>query len=195
MTSSPVRVSRRSLLLGLVFMTLPGCGGSAGSPSQVQPHRSHQGYGPADVMFLQMMVPHHRQGIAIARLAKDRPVRRDVRLLAEAIETTQRDEVRTMAGWLRRWGQPATAPAEAHAAHGGMPATDQGSIEAVGNLPDAKFERAFGNLLIAHQDDAVQLARQELGGGRDPDVRRFARQVERSRSAQIRQLVAMLDEK
>ncbi len=193
MTGSPIRVSRRSLLLGLVAMTLPGCGGAAGSPSQVQPRRSHQGYGPTDVMFLQMMVPHHRQGIAIARLAEHRPVRREVRLLAEAIETTQRDEVRTMAGWLRKWGQPATAPAEAHAAHGGMPATDQGSIKAIAKLPNATFERAFVNLLIAHQDDSVQLARQELGSGRDPDVRRFARQVELSRSAQVSQLVAMLD--
>jgi len=192
-TGSPVRVSRRSLLLGLVCVTLPGCGGVAGSSPQAEPRPSQQGYGPTDVMFLQMMVPHHRQGIAIARLVEHRPVRREVRLLAGAIRTTQRDEVRTMAGWLRKWGQPATAAAEAHAAHGGMPATDQGSIEAVAKLPNAEFERAFVNLLIAHQDDAVQLARQELGGGRDPDVRRFARQVEISRSAQIRQLVAVLD--
>jgi uncharacterized protein (DUF305 family) len=188
-------MSRRSLMWGslVISMSLLGCGTAVEPPASAEPGRSRQGFGPTDVMFLQMMVPHHRQGIAIAELAEHRTVHREVRLLAKAIGATQGDEVRTMAGWLREWGQPATAPAEAHAAHGGMPATDQGSIEAVAKLRDAEFERAFLNLLIAHQDDAVQLARRELGGGRDPDVRRFARQVERSRAAQIRQLVAVLD--
>jgi uncharacterized protein (DUF305 family) len=144
-------------------------------------------------MFLQMMLPHHRQGIAIVRLAGHRPVHRETKLLADAIQATQRREAATMTGWLRRWGQPASASADAHAAHGGMPATDPGAIKVVTDTGDAGFERPFLNLLIAHQDDAIQMARQQLRHGHNPEVRRLARQIERSRSAQIRQMVGFLD--
>jgi uncharacterized protein (DUF305 family) len=174
----------------LAVLVLVGCGGSTPTAA---PNRNHQVFDPVDVMFLQMMVPHHGQGIGVVRLAKHRPVRPEVRLLADAIEATQRHEAGTMAGWLREWGQPASAPADSHAAHGGMPATDQGAIEAVAKLSDPEFERGFLNLLIAHQDDAIQLARRELKDGRNANVRRIARQIERSRSAQIRQMVGFLD--
>jgi len=184
-------IAALSSALLTVFLVV-GCGGDPPQPAAA-PDRGGQAFNPVDVMFLQMMVPHHRQGIGIARLAKHRPVNREMRLLAEAVQATQRQEARTMSGWLREWGKPASVPADAHAAHGGMPATDPGAIKAVAGTRDARFERAFLNLLIAHQDDAVQMARRELKHGHNPDVRRLARQIERSRSAQIRQMVGFLD--
>ena len=176
----------------LVVLLIVGCGGDPSQPAAA-PSGGGQPFNSVDVMFLQMMLPHHQQGIGIVRLAKHRSVSRETRLLAKAIQTTQRQEARTMADWLREWDQPASAPADAHAAHGGMPATDPGAIKAVAGSSDARFERTFLNLLIAHQDDAVQTARQELRHGRNPHARRLARQIERSRSAQIRQMVGFLD--
>ncbi|GAA2610271.1 DUF305 domain-containing protein [Actinomadura fulvescens] len=149
-------------------------------------------FNSADVMFLQMMVPHHGQGVRIARLAHDRAARPEVRTLAAAIETTQISEIKTMAGWLRSWRRPPTAPAGSHTAHGGMPVTSEAAIERLGETTGAPFERTFLNMLIAHQDDALQLARREAATGTNPQAKDLADRVARSRSAQITQMLTLL---
>jgi uncharacterized protein (DUF305 family) len=150
----------------------------------------NDGFNAADVMFLQMMVLHHGQGIDIARLAAERPVRAEVKTLAAAIETTQATEMATMADWLREWGQPATADPDAHAAHGGMPGTSPAEFAALRRADGAAFERTLLDLLIAHQDDAVQLARGELAAGHNHRVRDLARRIDLSRSAQVKQMLS-----
>jgi len=144
------------------------------------------------MMFLQMMVPHHEQGIEIVRLAKDRATRADVKMLAAAIETTQATEVQTMAGWLRDWRKPPTAAPDSHAAHGGMPGTSAAEIANLGKATGADFERTFLNMMIAHQDDAIQIARMEVASGTNTQAKDLARQIDKSRTAQIQQMLKFL---
>ncbi|MEV4060063.1 DUF305 domain-containing protein [Nonomuraea dietziae] len=141
-----------------------------------------------DVMFLQMMIPHHKQGIEIVRLAGPKATSPAVRNLAAAIEQTQTTEVQAMTRWLTEWDQPLTAPTDAHAGHGGLPETDRERIAAVKN------ERDLINLLIAHQDDAVQMARVEVYNGESPKVKEWAKQVEASREAQIDLMLSVLEQ-
>ncbi|GGS93699.1 hypothetical protein GCM10010156_60000 [Planobispora rosea] len=176
-------------LAGCVALT--GCGASSGEwargvvadrAAEAGPAR---GFNSADVMFLQMMVPHNGQGVELARLAGGRAARQEVRILAAAIVTAQEAETATMAGWLRDWDQPATAPADEHASHGGMPETSEREVAEVAGAAPADFERRFLDALIAHQDDAVQLARAEAVAGLHPEVRRLAERIDASRTAQI----------
>ncbi|GIH78575.1 hypothetical protein Plo01_50040 [Planobispora longispora] len=176
---------------------LTGCGASGGEwargvmadrASEAGPAR---GFNTADVMFLQMMVPHNGQGVELARLARERAAREEVRILAAAVVTAQEAETATMAGWLRGWDQPATAPADEHAAHGGMPETSEREIAEVTGAAPADFETRFLDTLIAHQDDAVQLARAEAAAGLHPEVRRLAERIDLSRTAQIEQMLRL----
>lgn len=180
-----------ALLIGVLLIGVLLIGSLVGGGAPPEAERPYQS---GDVMFLQMMTPHHRQGLTIVRLAADRPVRDEVRQLADAIAATQTDEIKTMSGWLREWRQPATAPADAHTAHGGMPGTTAAEITAVAKAPDAEFEAAFLKLLIAHQDDAIQIARLELRTGGNADVVAFARRIEQSRTAQIKLMRTWLDQ-
>ena len=145
-----------------------------------------------DVMFLQMMVPHLEQGRSIARLARDRAGRDDVRQLAAAIESTQAAEVSTMSAQLKDWHQPSTARVNSHSEHGGMPATADVEIAALRKSNGPDFDRRFLNVMIARQDDAIQLARVETATGSDPDIKAMADRVDRSRSAQIHQMLDLL---
>jgi uncharacterized protein (DUF305 family) len=145
-----------------------------------------------DVMFAQMMVPHHRQGIEIVGPAANRAANAEVRILAAAIATTQAAEADTMAGWLRAWGKPATAAANEHAAHGGMPGTSQAEMAALKRATGPDFDRTFLNMMIAHQDDAIQMARSEATSGVNPQATALAKRIDRSRSAQITQMLALL---
>ncbi|MGX6603584.1 DUF305 domain-containing protein [Micromonosporaceae bacterium Da 78-11] len=116
-----------------------------------------------DVAFVQALIPHHRQGIALASAtAAKHP---DARTLAQAIIVTQQDEVVRMTSWLKAWGvaaPPSTAPV----------------------APDGDPLRA----LIAHQEEAIPLAQREQANGGNLTALAFAKQVIESRTAQSTEL-------
>ncbi|GAA3212722.1 DUF305 domain-containing protein [Actinocorallia longicatena] len=169
-------------------LLVSGCSGGSADPGTPPVKAAQQQ--PEDVMFLQMMLPHHEQGLQMVRMARTRAKNGKVRTLAAAIEATQSTEVTTMKGWLTSWNQPLTAPAGSHQEHGGMPETAARLIKGLGGS-DA-FDRDFLNLMIGHQDDAVQMAVTESADGADPEVKEWAHQVEQSRRGQIKDMLALL---
>ncbi|TDC99281.1 DUF305 domain-containing protein [Nonomuraea deserti] len=171
----------RQVLAALILLLAVGCG-------QETPDVP---VNAADVMFVQMMVPHHRQGIEIAEVGTSRATTPQLRTLTEAIGSTQQDEVEMMLRWLHSWDQPLTAAAGAHDHHGGMPETDVKQIQALRRSAD--FERDLLDLLIEHQGDAVRMAATEVADGADPAVQKWAGQVRVSRTAQIAMMRDLLD--
>ena len=61
----------------------------------------------ADVHFITGMIPHHAQAVLMARWAPSHGARSDVRILAERIVVSQRDEIALMRSWLKDNGKPA----------------------------------------------------------------------------------------
>ncbi|MGI5147372.1 DUF305 domain-containing protein [Plantactinospora sp. CA-294935] len=151
-------------------------------------------FNDTDVMFLQMMVTSHGQGLALVRLAPERAEREELKILAAAIDVTQEAEQRTMRDWLRGWGRSTSADpdANAHAEHGGLPVLGPAQLSALSRTSGARFETDFLNLLIGHQHNAVELARMETTSGVHPEVRELARRIDLSRTAQIDQMLKML---
>lgn len=146
-----------------------------------------------DVMFVQMMVQHHRQGIEIARVGAERATTPELRTMAAAIAGTQQSEVEMMLRWLHAWGQPLTPPDGAHDHHGGLPETARERIAALRTADP--FEPAFLTLLIAHQEGAVRMAETEIRDGVSPEVTRWAGQVRESRRAQVASMRELLEGK
>jgi uncharacterized protein (DUF305 family) len=193
-----MRRLRTVAALSLAGLTLAACGTApvdAPRAEVVADKAAVAAYNDTDVMFLQMLVPHHREGIAISRLAQEpgRDLPDEIRNMAAAIESTQTAEVSTMAGWLRDWRQPESVPHSVHEAHGGQPSTSPAEIAATTAKSGLDFQRAYLNLLIAHQDDAIQLARMEVAGGVAMEAKELATRVVLSRSAQITEMLALLD--
>ncbi|MGI5498708.1 DUF305 domain-containing protein [Lentzea sp. CA-135723] len=174
----------RFLLLLLAFM-VSGC-------ASTQPDAVLRG-DPLDVMFLQMMLPHHQQGVEMVALAKDRAQNEELRMLAAAIEQTQITEAGTMRDWLTSWGEPLTAPPDAHTGHGGMRESDPKEVARLAALRGAEFDQRLLNVMIAHQDDAVQMARWESSGGASQEVKDLAGRIDQSRTAQIAMMKKFLD--
>jgi len=151
-------------------------------------------FNDVDVMFLQTMIPHHRQGVELARLARDRAVRTQVQELAAAIEVTQLHEVETMEAWLRGWNRPTSANPDLHTHHGDVSAVGAEAVAELERTTGTDFEHRFLNLLTDHQQGAVDLARKELDGGTNPQARDLADRIVRSRTAQIEQMRAFLQQ-
>ena len=79
---------------------------TSGSSTTEQAEESAQ-HSEADVMFAQMMIPHHEQAIEMSDiiLSKD-DVPADVTSLAEEIKAAQGPEIAQLTDWLEQWGEP-----------------------------------------------------------------------------------------
>ncbi|MFI5936292.1 DUF305 domain-containing protein [Actinoplanes sp. NPDC051494] len=157
--------------------------------------RAEGNHNDTDVMYLQMMLAHHEQGLEMVRLAEQNTDREDLKTLAQAVDVTQSDESKMMTTWLTDWNQPTTvdhAPS-AHADHGGLPATGPEEIAALKKAKGKDFETAFINLFVAHQHNAVEMAQMEAAGGSNKEAKDFATRVKESRTDQIQQMLTMLN--
>jgi len=126
----------------------------------------------ADVMFAQMMIPHHEQAIEMSDiiLAKD-GVDPDVVDLAEEIKAAQGPEIEQMESWLDEWGVPSMMDADAMGAMGGM--GGMLSDEEIGELEAA--DGATGTTLflegmIEHHEGAIDMAEQHQENGKSDEA-------------------------
>jgi uncharacterized protein (DUF305 family) len=154
---------RSSILVVALVSGLTACGTTT-NPAPYETPAVGAAHNAADVAFVEALIPHHREGIALAAKVASRPAGH---VLAEAIISTQKDEVTRMSGWLTTWGVSSPPP---------PPAV----------LPTGDPVRA----LAAHQQEAVTLAQREQAQGSNPAVLAFAKQVIESRTAEADQLRA-----
>jgi uncharacterized protein (DUF305 family) len=184
-----------ALLAGCTATPAPSAPVEAVGPAGAGLPVAAPAHNAADVMFLQMMIANDRQGLEITGLAADRAVREEVKLLAAAIEATQRDEVTIMESWLKGWNEPTTVghDASAHADHGGLPATGAAQIAVLRAASGADFETKFLSLLTGHQHSAVEMTRLASDDGVNPDTRELAERIKASRGEQIAQMLRLMN--
>jgi len=146
---------------------------------------------PADARFMQRMIAHHEQALAMTALVDGGDAGADVRLLAGRIEISQREEIAQMRRWLTDRGE-----ATGHAHHGepmpGMASAEQ--LDRLRRARGAEFDRTFLQLMIAHHEGALEMVRElyAAGGGLEPACDRFAREVNADQSIEIARMRALL---
>ncbi|MEU6409218.1 DUF305 domain-containing protein [Microbispora sp. NPDC046933] len=145
-----------------------------------------------DVMFAQMMIPHHRQAVEMAQLAKNHAAGSRVKELAKKIEAAQDPEIRTMSDWLTGWGAQVpgehTTPMD-HGMPGMMSSQDMKKLE---GLRGAAFDRAFLTMMIQHHEGAITMAEQEQAGGIYEPAKQMAASIISSQSAEITAMKRLL---
>ncbi|WP_086823110.1 DUF305 domain-containing protein [Streptomyces sp. NRRL B-24572] len=147
-------------------------------------------FNDADVMFAQMMIPHHQQALEMAKLADGRAEDPEVKKLVTAIEQAQDPEIQKMKTWLKGWGKP-EAPAMNHGGMAGM-MSEQDMKELTATKGKA-FDRKFAELMIAHHEGAVGMAKDEQQSGSNAAAKKLADDVVRTQSAEVAQLKKILD--
>ena len=196
--------TKRSITLagaGLVAVLLLGACGSDedvsqsmggmnghGSPSSSSA-QSSSGSRAGDVMFAQMMIPHHQQAIEMADLALTNDTTSTaVRTLAEQIKGAQDPEIQTMQGWLREWGAP-TGAAMDHGTAGMMTAQDMASLKAA---KGQQFNRMWLQMMVEHHQGAVTMAQDVQSTTEDPRVRQLAQSVVDGQKKEIATMQGLL---
>jgi uncharacterized protein (DUF305 family) len=146
---------------------------------------------PADVMFVQMMIPHHQQAIEMSDmlLAKD-DIPADVRALAEQIAAEQGPEIELMRSWLQEWGMPEMGDMPGghggHGGHGGMDGMlSQAELDELRAANGDAAVELFLRQMIAHHEGAIAMAQDVVDNGRHPDVRALVDGIIVSQQAEI----------
>ncbi|MFI1808818.1 DUF305 domain-containing protein [Streptomyces sp. NPDC020422] len=201
-TTRTTRTTRKLALTGALAaagLLLAACSGSGdstqgtdhgGKTSAAAPSASAPSgaFNDADVMFAQMMIPHHEQALEMAKLADGRAEDAEIKKIVGAVEQAQDPEIRKMKGWLRTWGKPESTGG-GHGMAGMMSDADMAELAAA---KGKAFDRRFAELMIAHHEGAVEMAKTEQANGGDAAARKVADDVVRTQAAEIAQLKKIL---
>ncbi|MFD8009205.1 DUF305 domain-containing protein [Streptomyces sp. NPDC058955] len=161
---------------------------TASGPSSVAPSAAGS-FNDADVMFAQMMIPHHEQALEMAKLADGRAEDDGIKKIVAAVEKAQDPEIQKMKAWLKGWGKPESA-GMGHAMAGMMSEQDMKNLAAV---KGKDFDRTFAELMIAHHEGAVEMAKDEQKNGANAEAKALADEVVRAQTAEITELRTILD--
>lgn len=147
-----------------------------------------------DVMFAQMMIPHHQQAVELAALVPDRSTDPALIKLAAAISAQQQPEIDTMTAALRQWG---VNPDEmAHGSgHAGM--TMQGMVDdatmvKLEALKGPEFDALWLKSMIGHHQGAIAMAKVEITDGTNPAMIAMAKDIVSAQQSEIDQMNTML---
>lgn len=144
----------------------------------------------SDVMFLQMMIPHHQQAVDISELAIAQSQDAELVALATAIRDAQAAEIIQMKGWLAAAGQSETMDHSMDHGMGGMLSDDELAI--LQSLSGVQFDVYWLQRMVAHHEGALHMATM-IEDSTASQVRTFGEDVVSVQSAQIAQMKAMLE--
>lgn len=171
-----------------------GTGAASGEPIAAE-------HNDADVMFAQMMLPHHEQAVEMSEmlLAKD-DVPAEVADFAGGVIDAQGPEIERMNAMLTAWGAEPLADAEDmddmdHGSGAGM--SGMMSEEDMTALADARGTGAaqlYLEQMTVHHEGAVEMAREQIEQGQNPQAVDLARQVVEDQEAEIAEMERMLQE-
>jgi uncharacterized protein (DUF305 family) len=171
-------------------------GTASDSPGEVSAEHND-----ADVMFAQMMIPHHQQAVEMSEmlLAKtDIPA--EVTDFAQQVIDAQGPEIDRMNTMLDTWGASAASEAEVegmdHGSGTGSGMTGMMSDEDMRRLDQAQgteAARLYLEQMIHHHEGAVEMAREQVETGQNPQAQALAQEVIDAQQAEITQMRTMLD--
>lgn len=167
---------------------VPTTAAAAGSASAV--------HNDADITFVQSMIPHHTQAVAMSQLVAGHTTNPKITALATQIAQAQGPEITQMQGFLQSWNVPA-AP---NSGMGGMAGTGSGASSTPGMTPGmmsdqqmsqlgttsgAAFDRMFLQMITAHHSGAITMAQTELRDGASPEGKALAQKIIDAQQAEI----------
>ena len=146
-------------------------------------------FNDADVMFAQMMIPHHQQAIAMSDIALDPNSQASAAIIALAtqIKGAQDPEISQMKNLLTDWGKSMEMGSMAHSSMmSGMLSLEE--MDTLGQLKGAEFDKAWAKGMIAHHEGAIAMANEVLANGKNSEILALANAVVSGQSAEIKTL-------
>ena len=145
-------------------------------------------YTGADIMFLQMMIPHHQQAVDISNLAMKTSKDSELLALAKKIAADQAAEIIQMKAWLNDAGAGMDM---GHSMDGMGGMLNDAELSALNAETGTKFDILWLKGMTGHHDGAIHMTTM-IRDASNPDIRVFGEKVIADQTAQIEQMKAMI---
>lgn len=143
-------------------------GGGGGKPNET------------DAAFVRAMVPHSQEAVTMARIARKRALRKELRKIAKEITGTRGDDVRQLNELAQRIELP---PPRRNGARMTRRPVDPKALR-----DPVSFDHRFLQLMIRHHEDATAMAEEEQDRGGDVALRRLAGRLLESHKEELEKL-------
>ena len=180
--------------------------GAPGQPSKTLPANTRPTVSPpsrADISFMQGMIMHHTQAVAMTALLPTHTTNQQITSLGARISSSQSDEMHFMQRWLALRGQPTSMSMP------GMPDMDMSGtpmapmpgmltpqqMEALKAAKGPLFDHLFLSGMIQHHNGALTMVKDlfdTAGAGQDADLFNFATDADNTQRAEIKIMQSML---
>lgn len=178
----------RSAAIALAIAALASLGASAGASAAPA--------NKVDKAFVSEMPMHHEMAIEMARMAVEQAEHGEVKSTAQKIIKAQMDEVGRLAKIAKRLGVEPTADGDHMQMMDNldilgltMKQAGMGMGMGMDKLDGADpFDRQFIDMMVAHHQGAIRMARVELKRGNDRQLRGIARAIVSAQATEIRKM-------
>lgn len=148
--------------------------------------------GTMDAMFIEQMIPHHEDAIAMAELALTRAEHPEIKRLAEDVVETQSAEIDQMREWYREW-YDADVP-DFGGSVGMMGGMMGGEVDLEDLETSERFDRDFIEAMVPHHQMGIMMS-QMLGRSTSrAELRDFAESIIKGQGAEIDKMREWHDE-
>jgi uncharacterized protein (DUF305 family) len=149
------------------------------------------GFSSTDIMFAQMMIPHHEQAIEMSTLAETRSTNPEILALAARIKAAQTPEIVQMTTWLDASGKSDVDMGHMGHGMGEMGMLDDAQMTALSDARGAAFDTLYLEGMIQHHLGAIDMAQMILGSA-NPEVKKLGEDVVSSQKTEVEQMKKML---
>jgi uncharacterized protein (DUF305 family) len=184
-----MRINRAitTIFIAIVALSLTACA-STGTKDSMHDH-STQAAGDLssdDVMFLQMMIPHHQQAIDISDLALTKSEDVELLALAKNIRDEQGAEIVKMKAWLEEAN--ASLHSDSHSMDGML---SDSELEALDKATGKSFDVLWLKAMTGHHTGAIDMAAM-IENAKSAEIKSFGEGIVASQSAQNKAMAAMI---
>ena len=155
--------------------------------SMMDNNQSASDFSGTDIMFAQMMIPHHQQAVDMSTLAETHTTKPEVLALAKQIKDAQAPEIKQMTTWIKSSG--AGMEMGHDMGMGGMLSDEQ--MTALDNAQGADFDKLYLEGMIAHHEGAIEMA-QMITGSTNAEAKELGGNIVTSQTAEIEKMKQML---
>jgi uncharacterized protein (DUF305 family) len=177
------------LILAVVFLLAGNSGMSmdhSGHGSSSQDESSAE-YSADEIMFAQMMIPHHEQAVTMSELALTNTTNPEVLALATAIRDAQGPEIMQMQSWI---GDQGGHDSGSHNMEMGGMLSDE-ELAKLASLKGDAFDQLFLASMIAHHEGAIDMV-EMINNSTNAEVKTLAANIVKSQSAEIEAMKVLL---
>ena len=183
----PINRAITTIFIAILALSLTACA-SNGTKGSMHDH-STQAAGDLssdDIMFLQMMIPHHQQAIDISDLALTKGEDAELLALAKNIRDEQAAEIVKMKAWLEEAN--ASSHSDSHSMDGML---SDAELAALDKASGKSFDVLWLKAMTGHHTGAIDMATM-IENAKSAEIKSFGEGIVASQSAQNKAMAAMI---